>query len=546
MTLITTALPVSTEAAITGHGDSLTFLFVLVGLMLATVLMVGVGAKLKLPFPVLMVLLAVGIAFIPNFPYIEIEPALILPLFLPPLLYATAMKTSWMVFRIRWRSIVLLAVALVVLTVIAVTGAAWLLIPSIGVPAAIALGAMVSPPDPVAVESVAGKVHMPRRLITVLQSEGLFNDAAAIVIFQSAVAATVSGTEFSGEVVIKFLIGSVIAAALGFGLAYIVKIISHFIDSAGARSALTLVAPFAVYLIAETFHASGVIAVIVLALEIRRNSRPHDAAERLTSKSFWEVVELLATGVAFGLVGLEIKHVIDVEGTHILPMLLPALIICGVVIAVRVIWLALLIPMNRHRGDDAPPTGPKDLIVLTWSGMRGLPTLALALSLPATVADGSPFPARDQIIVTACAVLLTTLVLPGLTLPWLMKVLKMKESPAEEEQAIAELAQRGQEAALSALHDADIMKQLTPKQFDAIRGHMKHLKWDLSHEGEFDAYKTHGLDAHETFVAAQTLALEAAREEVLNARSERGVDPEIADRVLERLDLRTRLIEEGV
>jgi Na+/H+ antiporter len=545
MNLITTAVLAATEAA-AGHGDSLNFLLILVGLMFATVLMVGVGAKLKLPFPVLMVLLAVGIAFIPNFPYIEIEPALILPLFLPPLLYATAMKTSWSVFRIRWRSILLLAVALVVVTVVAVTGAAWLLIPSIGIPAAIALGAMVSPPDPVAVESVAGRVHMPRRLITVLQSEGLFNDAAAIVIFQSAVAATVSGQSFSGEVVLKFLIGSVIAIALGFGLAYVVKVISHFIESAGARSALTLVAPFAVYLLAELVHASGVIAVIVLALEIRRNSRPHDAAERLTSKSFWEVVELLATGIAFGLIGLEIKHVIDVEGVHILPMLIPALIICAVVIGVRVAWLALLIPFNRHRGDDAPPTGPKDLIVLTWSGMRGLPTLALALSLPVTLADGSPFPARDQIIVTACAVLLTTLVIPGLTLPWLMKVLKMKESPAAEEEAMAVLAQRGQEAALSALHDADIMKQLTPKQFDAISGHMKHLKWDLSHEGEFDAYKAHGMDAHETFVAAQTLALEAAREEVLNARSERGVDPEIADKVLERLDLRTRLIEEGV
>lgn len=546
MTLITTAVTAATEASSGGHGDSLTFLFILVGLMLATVLMVGVGAKLKLPFPVLMVLLAVAVAFIPNFPYIEIEPALILPLFLPPLLYATAMKTSWSVFRIRWRSILLLAVALVVVTVVAVTGAAWLLIPSIGIPAAIALGAMVSPPDPVAVESVAGRVHMPRRLITVLQSEGLFNDAAAIVIFQSAVAAAVTKTEFSGEVVVKFLLGSLIAVALGFGLAYVVKVISHFIESAGARSALTLVAPFAVYLLAETVHASGVIAVIVLALEIRRNSRPADAAERLTSKSFWEVVELLATGVAFGLVGLEIKHVIDVEGVHILPMLIPALIICAVVILVRAAWLALLIPFNRHHGDDAPPTGPKDLIVLTWSGMRGLPTLALALSLPTTLADGSPFPGRDQIIVTACAVLLTTLVLPGLTLPWLMKVLKMKESPAAEAEAASVLAQRGQEAALAALHESDIMKKLTPKQFDAIKSHMKHLKWDLSHEGEFDAYKSHGLDAHETFVAAQTIALEAAREEVMNARSERGVDPEIADRVLERLDLRTRLIEEGV
>lgn len=543
MTLFSTTTEAATAA--TSHGsESLTFLFILVGLMFATVLMVGLGAKLKLPFPVLMVILAVGVAFIPNFPYIEIEPALILPLFLPPLLYATAMKTSWSVFRIRWRSILLLAVALVVLTVVAVTGAAWLLIPSIGIPAAIALGAMVSPPDPVAVESVAGRVQMPRRIITVLQSEGLFNDAAAIVIFQSAVAATVSGSEFSGEVVVKFLLGSVIAIALGFALAYLMKIISHFIPAAGARSALTLVAPFAVYLLAETVHASGVIAVIVLALEMRRNSRPADAAERLTSKAFWEVVELLATGIAFGLIGLEIKHVIDVEGFDLIPMLVPALIICAVIIGVRVAWLALLIPFNRHHGDDAPPTGPKDLIVLTWSGMRGLPTLALALSLPTTLADGSPFPARDQIIVTACAVLLTTLVLPGLTLPWVMKVLKMKESPAAEAEAIAVLAQRGEEAALASLYDEPLMKQLTPKQFNAIKDRMKHLKWDLSQEGEFESYKSHQMDAHETYVAAQTLAMDAAREEIMGAASEPGVDPEIADKVLRKLDLRTQLLQD--
>lgn len=544
MNLITTAVPTATEAAASGHGETLTFLAVIVGLMFATVLMVGAGAKLKLPFPVLMVILAATVAFIPNFPHIEIEPALILPLFLPPLLYATAMKTSWSVFRIRWRSILLLAVALVVLTVVAVTGAAWLLIPSIGIPAAIALGAMVSPPDPVAVESVAGRVHMPRRLITVLQSEGLFNDAAAIVIFQSAIAAAVTKTEFSGEVIIKFLIGSAIAVALGFALAFLVKIISHFIESSGARSGLTLVAPFAVYLLAETVHASGVIAVIVLALELRRNARPADVSERLTSKSFWEVVELLATGIAFGLIGLQIKHVIDVQGANIIPMLIPALIICVIVIVVRVAWLALLIPFNRHHGDDAPPTGPKDLIVLTWSGMRGLPTLALALSLPLTLADGSPFPARDQIIVTACAVLLTTLVLPGLTLPWLMKVLKMKESPAAEQEAISVLAQRGQEAALSALYDEPLMKVLTPSQFQAIKAHMSHLKWDLSHEGEFESYKTHGLDAQETFAAAQALALDAAREEILQARSERGVDPEIADIVLHNLDLRSKVIQD--
>ena len=147
-------------------------LALIVGLLLATVVAVGLGDRLRLPYPVLMLLLAVALTFIPGFPDLEIPPELILPIFLPPLLFATAQRSSWAVFRVRWRTLIMLAVALVVMSTAVVAGAAWLMIPGIGIPAAIALGAMVAPPDPVAVESVAGRVHMPRRLITVLQSEG--------------------------------------------------------------------------------------------------------------------------------------------------------------------------------------------------------------------------------------------------------------------------------------------------------------------------------------------------------------------------------------
>lgn len=520
----------------------MTLLAVLVGLMLITVILVGAGDKLKLPYPVLMVLVATAIAFIPGFPHVEIEPELILPLFLPPLLYAAAMKTSWSVFRIRWRSIILLAVALVFLTVAVVAGTMWLLVPSIGIPALIALGAMVAPPDPVAVESVAGRVHMPRRLITVLQSEGLFNDAAAIVIFQTAVAAAVAGKDVDGSVIDKFIVGAVIAVIIGLITGVLTKWINHLIASSTARSAVTLVVPFAVYIVAEHFHASGVIAVVVTALEIRRNSRPQDAAERITSQSFWEVVEMLVTGVAFGLVGLEIKNLIQSEGTDIYRMLIPAAIICAVVIALRFAYLSILVIPNRMIKDGLPPSGLKDVIVLTWSGMRGLPTLALALALPTTLADGTPFPYRDQIIVTAVSVLLTTLVLPGLTLPWLMKKLKMQEDASIEHELEEVLAQRGQEAAVAALDNDPIMKKLTPEQAHRMRDRLGHLKWELSHEDEEDANPKLELDTEQVYLAIQTIALDAAREEVLNARSEPDVDPEIADKVLRRLDLQTLLL----
>lgn len=524
-------------------------LALIVGLGLVTIMMVSLGDRLKLPYPVLMVLASIGIAFIPGFPYLEIPAELILPLFLPPLLYATAMKTSWSVFRVRWRSVVLLAVALVVLTVAVVTGAMWLLVPSMGIPAAIALGAMVSPPDPVAVESVAGKVNMPRRLITVLQSEGLFNDAAAIVIFQAAVAAAVKGEDLTYSVVEKFIVGAVIAVILGLFLGWFTKLVVRFTDSSTARSAITLVMPFAVYLLAETVHASGVIAVVVLALEIRRNSRPQDAEERITSRSFWEVLELILTGIAFGLVGLEIRHIIEIEGNEIPGMLGIAGVVCVLVFAVRFLWLSALIYPNLKHGGDIPPTGFKDVTVLTWSGMRGLATIALALSLPTTLADGSPFPNRDIIIVVAAAVLVSTLVIPGLTLPLLMKVLKLKQDAGSEREEVMVLAASGREAAIAAVNNAlaenpDLSKSLTAAEVDEVKATLFPLERDLTHDRD-ETWDAHEKDKGETIATLRTIALLGAREEVLRLSHEPGVDPEIAHKVLHRLDMLTLLEPNG-
>ena len=267
-------------------------LVLVVGLMLAAVLLVGVGDRLRLPWPALMLLLGVGVAFAPGLPdRFDLAPELILPLFLPPLLFAAAQRTSWALFRARWRSIAFLAVALVVATVAAVAGTAAVLVPGIGISAAIALGAMVAPPDPVAVEAVAGPVRMPRRLLSVLQSEGLFNDATALVVFQTAVLATVSGGAVSAPtLVLRFVLGVVGAVAIGVGVAFVARWITARVTDTTGRSALTLVLPFAVYVAADEVGASGVVAVVVLALQLRAASGEDEAAERLVQRSFWDVV----------------------------------------------------------------------------------------------------------------------------------------------------------------------------------------------------------------------------------------------------------------
>ena len=518
-------------------------LALIIGLFLATVVAVGLGDRLRLPYPVLILLLAAGLTFIPGFPYLEIPPELILPIFLPPLLFATAQRSSWAVFRVRWRTLLLLAVALVAISTAVVAGAAWLMIPSIGVPAAIALGAMVAPPDPVAVESVSGRVHLPRRLTTMLQSEGLFNDAAAIVIFQAAVAATVAGNGIGAGVVLQFVLGAVLAIVLGILMGWITMLVTRLITSMVARSAVTLVVPFVAYILAEEVHASGVVAVVVTALEIKRHSRPQDAAERITRAAFWDVVELLVTGLAFGLVGLEIRHVLQDEGAAVVGMIPVAVVVCLLVFAVRFGWLALLAGLARRRDGGLVPTSAKEVLVLTWCGMRGLATLALALAMPLSLADGSPFPDRDVLLVVACAVLLATLVVPGLTLPWLVKVLNVAEDGSEERDAARLLARRAQDAALAALKSNDRIRALPPEQLDLVRERMRRLYSDLTGtSGPGGSGQEARSRARELAVAVQTIALDAARQEVVEARNEPDTDPEVADRVLRQLDLRTMIM----
>ncbi len=524
-------------------------LVLVIGLMLAAVLLVGVGDRLRLPWPALMLVLGVAMAFVPGLPdRFDLEPELILPLFLPPLLFAAAQRTSWALFRARWRSIAFLAVALVVATVAAVAGTAFLLVPGIGISAAIALGAMVAPPDPVAVEAVAGPVRMPRRLLTVLQSEGLFNDATALVIFQTAVLATVQGGSISAPTLaLRFVLGVGGAVLIGLVVAWAARWITDRISDTTGRSALTLVLPFAVYLAADEIGVSGVVAVVVLALQLRSASAVDEAAERLVQRSFWDVVELLVTGVAFGLMGLDLRQIVEAGGADLPRMLRDAAIVCAVVVGVRAVWM-LAAWWTVRRTDDperAPRTG-REAVVLAWCGMRGLATLALALSLPTATAAGGAFPQRAEIVLIAASVLVLTLVLPGFTLPVLVRMLGVA-ADADTEHAVEQaIVQRARAAAMASVTAADRVEELPEEVGANLRQRMDRLDGLLRGDpaSAEDRERTETVRRYREIAAkAQVEALAAARAEVLAARREPGVDPEAADRVLRRLDLRTVLLD---
>ncbi|GHG51053.1 Na+/H+ antiporter [Sinomonas cellulolyticus] len=515
-------------------------LLLVVGLLFGTVLVVGIGERIRLPYPILMLVFSALAASLPFVPDVRIEPDLILPLFLPPLLFAAAQRSSWSVFRLRWRSLVLLAVLLVVATVAAVAAVTWWLVPTIGVPIAVALGAIVAPPDPVAVEAIAAKVTIQRRLLTVLQTEGMFNDAMAIVIFQTAVTALVNHGRIGWDLVPRFLAGALGAVLLGLAMAWLVGALNRFVPNLVARSAATLVAPYAVYILADLIHCSGVVAVVVTAVELGRRARPQDSEERLTRSAFWEVLELLTTGVAFGLVGIEMRSVVDAEGANFLTFIPGILAICATAVLVRFVWMYAMYRIGGTERREKTPRSLKEVVVLTWCGMRGLATLALALALPATLADGSPTPGRNFVVAAAASVLAVTLVVPGLTLPGLMRVLRMPDETEAEERAQRALARRAQRVALEALRASPAAQKLPEQRRRALARRMSSLHTVLETDYAEEPEKMlHIKDVLAVMDRAQRDALEAARREMLAARNEPGADPELVDRVLRRLDLRT-------
>ncbi|MFD4369367.1 cation:proton antiporter [Rhodococcus sp. NPDC058521] len=510
-------------------------LIVVIGLMLGTVLIVGLGDRFHAPWPVLLTLVAAGAAFIPGIPHVALEPELILPLFLPPLLWALARRTSWSMFRDRWKTIVVHSVGLVFVTTAAVAWSAWALVPGITLAAAIAVGAMCAPPDPVAVEAVAEPVGIPRRIVGVLQTEGLFNDAAALVAFQAAVAATIAREDLDfGFEVLHFFYTAGAAVAIGLIVGWLgTALVVRIVDIPG-RSGLTLVIPFVVYLLAEEVHASGVIAVVVAAVQMSAADSEIEAEDRLASASFWHVAELLITGLAFGLVGLEFRYIVENAGSDLWTMVLHGVIIGLVLVAVRGAWMtATWLAVRRKSGDgSSAPRSAAEALVMTWCGMRGLVTLALALSLPV-----ENFSWRSEAVVIAAVVLVMSMILPGFTLPWMVKklgVAGVADAEDEEERALVE---RARIAALGVVTDAP--SDLPPESVAHIKALYHRLEEESApriHTNEYAEHVEQLKHRRKALRELQRAALSAAQAEVLAARSEKGQDPQVVARVLERLD----------
>jgi Na+/H+ antiporter len=429
------------------------------GLLLIVVVAAGTVAarRLRLEPSILLVLVGVVLSLVPGVPEFHLDPDIVLVLILPPLLYAAAFQSSVPAFRANLRPILLLAVGLTLFSTAVVGLVARAAIPGLPLAAALALGAILAPPDAVSATAVARRAGLPRRLVTVLEGESLLNDATALVAYRVAVAAVVSGSFSPAELSWRFALASIGGAGIGLAVAGAVSWLRRHIDDPIIDNTMSLVAPFAAYLPAEAIGASGVLAVVVTGLYLGYLAPVKmTAASRLVTKSVWKVIEFLLQGIVFALIGLQLRDVLNgLRGYDPAVVAAAAVAVTAAVIGVRFVWMfpaaygTRLLARSRQ---DAAPRSWREPLVVAWAGMRGVVSLAAAFALPLTTSTGAPFPQRDLLLFLTFVVIGVTLVGQGLTMPALIRRLALAgPDPAVDALQEASAQQQAAGAALERL-----------------------------------------------------------------------------------------------
>lgn len=456
-------------------------------------MLILLARRLKIAYPIFLVLAGLVISIIPGMPVINIEPELIFLIFLPPLLYEAAWWTSWNEFWKWKRPISLLAFGLVFFTSTVVAYTVSSFIPGFTLATGFLLGGIISPPDAIAASSVLKSIRVPKRIITILEGESLVNDASSLIVFRFALAAAIAGTFSFQEASLSFITVTIMGIVIGLAVAYVAYLIHRFLPTtASIDSAFTLIAPYLMYLAAEEFHFSGVMAVVSggLFLSYRSHEIFVDGQSRLQTLNVWSTLSIILNGLVFILIGLELPAIVaGLEGYSLAEAWKYGLLVSGLVILIRMIWIypAVFIPrwLFKKVRQKEPNPGWKGAFIIGWAGMRGVVSLAAALSLPLVLDNGKAFPERNLIIFITFIVILVTLVFQGLTLPFIIKWFKIEEIDimVPEEQQETEIRMRLTNVALNRLED----KHLTELDDNGLllnlklelENHLKHTHLQL-------------------------------------------------------------------
>jgi CPA1 family monovalent cation:H+ antiporter len=419
-------------------------LWQLLGLAVALGALLVLAPTLRVPYPILLVLGGLALAFLPGVPEFELPPELVLVAFLPPLLYASAFFTSIRDLRANVRPIGLLSIGLVAATMVGVAVVAHAVVDGLTWPAAFVLGAIVSPTDPIAATSIAHRLGVPRRLITIIEGESLVNDATALVFYRAAVAATATGVFSLWEAGGRLVLNAAAGIAIGLAVGYVVRRVRRVLNDAPTEITVALLTPFVAYLPAEALGVSAVLAAVTVGLYMGWYTPELTTPEvRLQGEAFWSILTFVLNAVLFIAVGLQLPTVLDgLDEWTTGELVTAAAAVCGAVLLIRMVlvypfaYLPRLL-FSRIRERDPYPHWSIPFVV-GWAGMRGAVSLAAALAIPLQTDAGTPFPGRELIVFLAFCVILATLVLQGLSLPLVIKVLGLEDDGlAEREDAKA-------------------------------------------------------------------------------------------------------------
>jgi Na+/H+ antiporter len=490
---------------------------------------------------ILLVLAGVGLAIAPGLPTVTLAPEFVLLTVMPPIIYASAVTMSWRDFRFNLRPITLLALGCVVFTTVAVAAAAHELL-GLSWPIGFLIGAIVSPPDPVAPLSIASRLKIPRRILIILEGEGVANDATALILYRFAVVAVSMGSFSAGRAVGAFTVMVAGELTWGLGVGWAILRLRRLVKDPSVEILLSLLTPFLAYLPPQHLGGSGVLATVATGLYLSWNGpRLISAATRVRGMFFWEFLIYLIEGMVFLVTGLQARQLIATISAYPAAQLaFAAAVICGVVIVARFLWVfpatylpRWIIPALRRK-DPTPPW--QGIFAIGFTGIRGIVSLAAALSIPLTTRDGQPFPYRDLILFLAFSVILVTLVGQGLLLPLVFRGLGLAGAGAEERLAArkeeGDARRRAIEAAISHLGQLKAGGQfpatLTAGVQARHRARLKHLERRTGDEADLTR-----LDDE------LELALVAEERRQLNQlHRERALNDEARRRIERELDLR--------
>ena len=519
---------------------------IVLGLLVAVVALSVLSRVIGVPYPILMVIGGLLLGLVPGVPDIALNPEVVLVVFLPPLLYIGAFFTSLRDVRRDARSITLLSVGLVIATAAAVAVVAHQMV---GLPwaAAFTLGAIVSPTDPLAATEIMSRLGVPRRIVTVLEGEGLVNDATALVLYRAAIGAAVGGTFSAAEAGVRFIVAPIGGVLIGLAVGWLIAQVRRRIEDVPTEITLSVFTGYAAYLPAEALGVSGVLAAVTAGVYVGWHAHEIASSEaRLQGFSFWTIAQFLLNALLFVLIGLQLPRVLDeLSGRPPGQLIAYGLAVSATVIVMRIVWVfattAVIRALDRRDSQRLRRAPWQARFIVGWAGMRGAVSLAAALAVPIETDAGTPFPGRDLILFITFCVILATLVFQGLTLPAIIRALGVRDDGEREAEEVH--ARIG--ATTAALVRLDELGEEPWTRDDSIERLRRAYEWRRERfaarqgEGDGAGYE----DRSQAYQRTVRELLSAQRRALVDMRDRGEISVEVMHRIERELDLEDSRLE---